>query len=54
MWRGGEKLLGSGYRTGFGVESEGDNLYVGGIRYLALLMMMMVVMTMMVMMEKKV
>lgn len=27
MWRGGEKLLGSGYRTGFGDESEGD-MYV--------------------------
>lgn len=48
MWRGGEKLLGSGYRTGFGDESE------GGIRYLTLLvMMMMMVMTMMVMMKKK-
>lgn len=23
MWRGGGKLLGSGYRTGFGDESEG-------------------------------
>lgn len=47
MWRGGEKLLGSGYRTGFGDESE------GGIRYLTLLVMMMMVMTMMVMMKKK-
>lgn len=27
MWRGGEKLLGSGYRTGFGDESGGD-MYV--------------------------
>lgn len=27
VWRGGEKLLGSGYRTGFGDESEGD-MYV--------------------------
>lgn len=27
MWRGGEKLLGSGYRTGFGDES-GGGMYV--------------------------
>lgn len=27
MWRGGEKLLGSGYRTGFGDESRGG-IYV--------------------------
>lgn len=32
MWRGGEKLLGSGYRTGFGDESEGD-MYVPVCRY---------------------